>query len=204
MTPEIFLREFSVSRETVERLELYLALLRSWNSTINLVGKGTLDDAWGRHFADSAQLSRIANSRGRWVDLGSGAGFPGMVIAVLGKESGHCEVTLVESDQRKSAFLRSVARELDLSVTVIADRIEKIGALNADVLSARALAPLTKLLEFAETHLSPDGMALFPKGDKADVEIAEALEQWRFDCKKQPSMTDPRSSILVIGGISRV
>lgn len=204
MTREAFLQEFPVSRETLEKLDCYFELLSAWNSRINLISKGTLKDAWQRHFADSAQLFGIPAGQGSWVDLGSGAGFPGLVIAILADESGAYQVTLVESDQRKAAFLRAVSRELGLKVTVLADRIEEVKPQNAEVVSARALAPLTKLLEYAQTHLSADGLALFPKGEKADAEIAEALEQWHFRCEKHPSITDARSSILSIGGIQRV
>lgn len=204
MTREAFQQDFPVSRETLEMLDGYYELLKTWNAKINLVGKGTLQDIWQRHFADSAQLFGIPGKPGRWVDLGSGAGFPGLVIAILAQESGKYEVTLVESDQRKAAFLRVVVRELGLRVTVLAKRIEDVEPQNAEVVSARALASLSKLLEFAETHLSTEGTALFPKGEKADAEIAEALEQWRFRCEKHPSVTDARSSILSIGGISRV
>ncbi len=204
MTQDAFQERFPVSRETLDRLNAYYGLLKAWNARINLVGKTTLDDAWSRHFADSAQLFDLAKGEGRWVDIGSGAGFPGMVIAIMSAEAGLHRVVLVESDQRKASFLRTVARELGLSVKVISRRIEDVEPLCADVLSARALAPLALLLGYAERHLSPDGQALFPKGEKAEAEIADALEQWRFDCEKHPSVTDARASVLSIGDISRV
>jgi len=195
-----------VSRETYDRLKTYEALLRKWNPAINLVSRKTLDQAWTRHFVDSAQIFSFAPGNARhWADLGSGGGFPGMVIAILAAEKRpQMRVTLVESDQRKATFLRSVARETGIAAEVIARRIEEVPPLGADVLSARALAPLTQLLGFAERHLCPGGIALFPKGAGHRAELDEALETWRFDVQKTPSRTEPGAVILRIGGIARV
>lgn len=193
-----------VSRETQERLEHYLSLLEKWNPAINLVSKSTLRDAWGRHFIDSAQLMSVAPTAAHWADLGSGGGFPGMVCAIMAKEvSPDTVFTLVESDQRKSAFLRTVSRETDTPVRVIAERFENVPPLGADVLSARALAPLTALLGFAEQHLSPKGTCLFPKGGNWRAEVKVALETWRFDAVEHQSRTDPASVILSIKDIAR-
>lgn len=194
-----------VSRETAERLEAYEALIRKWNPRINLVSPATLDALWTRHFADSAQLLRLApETAAHWADLGSGGGFPGLVIAVLAAESRPgLRVTLVESDQRKAAFLQTAGRLLDLGLDVRAERIEALPPLGADVLSARALAPLDILLRHAERHLAPGGVALFPKGATVAAELARALEHWRFSLQKESSKTDAGGVILIIGGISR-
>ncbi|OWJ73212.1 16S rRNA (guanine(527)-N(7))-methyltransferase RsmG [Haematobacter missouriensis] len=192
-----------VSRETLERLEVYERLLRKWNPKINLVSTSTLDDLWGRHFRDSAQLLTFSRDFGAWVDLGSGGGFPGMVIAILGMGKDR-SFTLVESDQRKAAFLSTVAREASVKVNVISQRSEAIPPLKADVVSARALAPLPRLLSMVERHLAQNGVALLPKGRGVEREIHEALEKFRFDVQKFPSETDPNGVILKIEGLSRV
>ncbi|GGH55362.1 16S rRNA (guanine(527)-N(7))-methyltransferase RsmG [Frigidibacter albus] len=196
----------NVSRETSERLATYAELLVKWNPAINLVSKSSLADLQTRHFADSAQLLALCPPDARrWADLGSGGGFPGLVIAILAAESmPDLAVTLVESDGRKAAFLSAVVRETGLRTSVVADRIESLPPLAADVLSARALAPLSQLLAFAEQHLAPNGRALFPKGATHRSEVAESLADWRFDLREHPSKTDPQAVILEIEGVSRV
>jgi 16S rRNA (guanine527-N7)-methyltransferase len=195
-----------VSRETAERLAEYAALLRAWNPKINLVSKQTLADLESRHFADSAQLLALAPPDATtWADLGSGGGFPGLVIAILAAEQRPAlRVTLVESDQRKAVFLRTVAQRTGVLVTVVADRIESVPPLGTDVLSARALAPLATLLDYAHRHLAPSGTALFPKGANWRAEVDEALERWRFRCENLSSATSPDGAILRIGEIHRV
>ncbi|MEO0918201.1 MAG: 16S rRNA (guanine(527)-N(7))-methyltransferase RsmG [Pseudomonadota bacterium] len=193
----------NVSRETEDDLTRYVRILEKWNSKINLISKSTLDDIWRRHIADSAQLWDRSEKRGHWVDLGSGGGFPGLVIAILAKKNPDLTVALVEADMRKATFLKAVVRELELPATVHSQRIEKIGPLNADILSARALAPLDALLQYADMHRKKDGMALFPKGQTVDREIRQALENWRFDCEKLPSIVEPASYVLKIGEIAR-
>lgn len=194
-----------VSRETMQRLKAYEALLRKWNPAINLVSRSTLDRLWDRHFVDSAQIFDLCSARGRlWADLGSGGGFPGLVVAILAMERrSDLSVTLIESDQRKAAFLSTVAREVDAKVRVLPERIEAVPGLSADTLSARALAPLVKLLEYAELHLSPGGLALFPKGASHEDEISQALEKWRFSYEVTRSMTDASAVILSIRDIRR-
>lgn len=195
-----------VSRETLARLETYAALVRKWNPRINLVSRRSLDDLWERHFLDSAQIFALTGPEpvGRWVDLGSGGGFPGAVVAILGAEAApELRVTLVESDQRKAAFLRTVSRETGVAFEVLAERIETLVPLGADVLSARALAPLTDLLAFAERHLRPAGFALFPKGETHAEERLEAQNRWRFTCETAKSGTDPRAVIFKIGAVHR-
>lgn len=194
-----------VSRETFERLEIYVDLLKKWNPRINLVAKSTIDQVWERHIHDSLQLRQLApNPCKTWADLGSGGGFPGLVIAIMAIESGQPEhVTLVESDQRKSAFLRTVIRETGARADVITARIENTPALNADVVSARALADLTELLGFAERHMIPTGTALFPKGVRWEKEVEDAQRQWNFDYQVAKSLTETGPVILSVTGVLR-
>lgn len=197
--------KLDVSRETLERLETYAALLIKWNRRINLVAPNTIDLLWTRHVLDSAQLYDLAEGRsGGWVDLGSGGGFPGVVIAILSAERSDLVVHLVESDARKATFLRTVIRDCKLDATVHTCRIEECPPFAADILSARALAPLEKLLGYAERHLAPTGIALFPKGAQAAEEVAEARKTWSFACEAIPSVTYASASILKIGDIARV
>ncbi|MCE5974184.1 16S rRNA (guanine(527)-N(7))-methyltransferase RsmG [Sinirhodobacter sp. WL0062] len=195
-----------VSRETFDRLNAYEALLKKWNPAINLVSAQTLAQVWERHFLDSAQVFALAAPHaGHWVDLGSGGGFPGLVIAAIAAElAPDLTVTLVESDRRKSAFLATVSRDLGLNTQIIAKRIEEVDPLDADFLSARALASLDALLGFAERHLRPSGTAFFPKGAKWRDELAEARKSWSISLKTHPSMTDPEAAILEITGVQRV
>lgn len=198
---ETFLEHADVSRETLEQLDIYADLLKSWNRKINLVSPKTLDVLWTRHFLDSQQLLAHSGPVAHWVDLGSGGGFPGAVVAILAGEGQ--KTTLIESDQRKSAFLRTLARET-CGFDVISKRIEEAEPQAADVVSARALASLSDLLPYIQRHLSLGGRALLPKGRKAQEEINQALEHWRFDCETYPSTTDPDAIVLALGEIERV
>ena len=187
-----------------ERIEIMLALVRKWTASVNLIAPSTVSSMWNRHVVDSAQLfdMRPAGAKA-WADLGSGAGFPGMIIAILAADAdAGLRVTLVESDSRKAAFLRNVSRETKVPVTVIADRIETRPPLAADVLSARALAPLSTLCSFAARHLDTGGIALFPKGAGWAPEIEAAREKWRFDLDALPSITAPDARILRLRGIA--
>lgn len=206
MTAAELLSGHNVSRETLGRLEKYEVLLRKWNPTINLVSRSTLDQVWQRHFVDSAQIFDLADSNANhWADLGAGGGFPGLIVAILAADRKRAlDVTLVESDQRKAAFLMTAAREIGVTTRTVVDRIEMIPPLHADILSARALAPLDKLLEFAERHLRPGGQALFPKGASYADEVRQALEKWRFSYEAIPSVTDDSAVILSIRDIERV
>lgn len=191
-----------VSRETDEQLAIFSDLLKKWNPKINLVAPSTLDCLEDRHLRDSAQLLAHAPTGWTdWVDLGSGGGFPGLVVSLM---SPGRNVTLIEADKRKAAFLRAAVRETGANARIVAARIEDVSPLAAQVVSARALAPLKHLLGLVERHLAPEGTALLPKGAGVDGEIEDALETWRFDCEKIPSRTDPRAVILSIGEISRV
>lgn len=208
--PADFAQAFGVSRETAGRLELYADLLRTWQKTINLVAPSTLPDVWQRHFADSAQLVAVANvgPEAKWVDIGSGAGFPGLVVAMLRNEAaGAVPVTLVESDSRKAAFLREVARRTAVAVDIRAKRIEsdatRFNLPATEVVSARALAPLARLLDLASPYLAAGGRAVFLKGREWEREIAEASTEWRFDVETRASVTDPEARVLVLGDIAR-
>jgi len=204
--PEAFFERYDVSRETIVRLEKLEAVLRKWNPAINLVSPQTLDQIWTRHFLDSAQLlDIIPQPPQHWADLGSGGGFPGLVVCLLAAEKfPQMKTTLVESDKRKAAFLLTALRELGLKAEVLAARIEALPPLGADVLSARALAPLEQLLSFAERHLGPEGIAVFPKGNRWREEVALAQKTWSFSYEPKPSATDPDSVVLIIKGLQRV
>ena len=188
------------------RCEAHLGLLEKWNPRINLVSRDSLGVAWGRHFADSAQLWRLRPVAARlWLDLGSGAGFPGLVIAAFAAdEAPDLQVRLVESDQRKAAFLREAARVQGLAVSVEAVRVQDLAPQRADVVSARALAPLATLLGMVEKHRSPQGIGLFPKGATVHKELADAAALWRFDHNIHASLTDDKAAIVEIGAIDRV
>ena len=190
------------------RLNLYESLLRRWQPAVNLVAPATLPTIWSRHFADSAQLAALVPESARTlVDLGSGAGFPGLVLAILlvgenpaGK--GLHRVILVESDTRKAAFLREVARQTLAPVDILSIRIEnpatqiKVGPV--DVVTARALAPLDRLLALAAPLFGAETVGLFLKGRDAQAEIEAARKQWSFDVSLVPSVTDARASTAVI------
>ncbi|QIZ82561.1 16S rRNA (guanine(527)-N(7))-methyltransferase RsmG [Thalassovita gelatinovora] len=190
----------------MDRIERYAGLLEKWNSSINLVARSTLENLWNRHIIDSAQMFQYAPKGARnWVDLGSGGGFPGIVIAILAAEHGsEMQVTLVESDTRKVAFLRTVIRETGINALTINERIENISSLQADVVSARALADLTTLLNFADHHLAKNGVALFPKGVNWEKELKDACQTWRFSCQRFKSETDAGAVILRIEDIEHV
>jgi 16S rRNA (guanine527-N7)-methyltransferase len=189
----------TVSRETAERLEVLAALVRKWNPAINLVAGGSLSALWDRHIADSLQLVPLAGRPRLWCDLGSGGGFPGLVVAaVLAETTPEARVYLVESDGRKAAFLRTAAQAMALQVTVHAQRAEVLAPLRADVVSARALAPLSVLLPLVRRHLAPGGLALLPKGGRHADEVAAARRLFTFALTAHPSATSPDGSILAI------
>lgn len=195
-----------VSRETLDRLKGFVALVEKWNPAINLVAKSTLPDIWQRHVADSVQIWQHAPADARaWLDLGSGSGFPGIVLAILAKEhSPKARFTLVESDQRKATFLRTACQTLGLTADVLAERIERLAPQSADVVTARALAPLAKLCELAGPHLAPGGVGLFPKGAGHAEEVAEARKGWKMDLEIRPSLTDPDAVILKLKALAHV
>lgn len=195
---------FDVSRETMDRLTVFEALLLRWSHRINLVSRHSLPQRWRRHFADSAQLWRYCPSGAKlWLDIGSGAGFPGMVIAAIAVEQRPgLQVILAESNLRKAAFLAEAARACQLPVAVTGARIEACAAQGADVISARALAPLDRLIDLAKKHRAPGGICLFLKGEAVHNELARAHAVWRFAHRLHPSVTDPRAAVVEIGAIA--
>ncbi len=201
-TSSDFADAFDVSRETVEKLDLYASLLNQWQKAVNLVSPTTLNHIWHRHFADSAQLANLAASPKSWVDLGSGAGFPGLVIAIIVANHENCVVHLIESNGRKCAFLAEVARKTGAPVRIHEGRIEnivrsgKIGA--ADVVSSRALAPLGRLLTLAQGFFASGTSGLFLKGREASQEIDEARAHWRFNHRNWPSHTASDGCIVEV------
>ena len=194
-----------VSRETSAQLAVYAGLLRKWNQAINLVGPRTIDDMWRRHFLDSAQLipylpKTHSLENLHVVDLGSGAGFPGLVLGLL---TG-CDMTLVESDRRKGEFLRKVIRDTECStVRVLSARIENASLGTVDVVTARALAPLHQLLPLAEKFTNSDSVCLFLKGNTLDTELTEAKKVWHIESIDYASLTHPEGRILRIDHFTR-
>lgn len=214
MNPESFAEATGVPRGTLDRFRTYHSLLVKWQRAVNLVGPRTIDDAWQRHFLDSAQLwpliERDISGRPNPVlaDLGSGAGFPGLVLAIMASGAGvPLAVHLVESDQRKAAFLQEVARATETAVTIHALRAEALGRsglFKADIVTARALAPVDELLALAEPFLQPDGICVFLKGAAVDAELTRAGETWTMAVERVPSRTDSSGTILRIHDIGRV
>ena len=189
-----------VSRETLQRLTIYLDLLRRWQPAINLVGPNTLADPWRRHVLDSAQLSaHLPPETTNLVDLGSGAGFPGMVLALLGVRGVH----LIEADRRKATFLREAARATGAAATIHAGRIEQIRGWPADVVTARAVAPLPRLLELADRFLVSDSVCLFLKGKSVERELTSARVSWHMESETFPSLSEPLGTVLKLRGIRR-
>ena len=218
-----FRAAIDVSRETLDRLERYAALLEKWNRAINLVARGSLADLWRRHMLDSAQLwpllpppqgqapqgqapqGRAPQGRPRRIlDLGSGAGFPGLVLAIMAAADSDVEVHLVEADRKKAAFLREAARVAEASVTLHVQRIESLAPFPVDAVTARACAPLPRLLAYAAPFLRkyrpgvPPPVGLFLKGREVDRELTEAREKWKIEAELLPSRTDATARILRI------
>lgn len=188
-------RLLNVSRETLDRLERFVATLERWQKTTNLVSPETLAHVWTRHVADSAQLVALAPAAPRnWVDLGSGGGFPGLVVAaMLGDRTA---VHLVESNGKKAAFLREAARAMGVAVTVHALRAEQFRLADAAVVSARALAPLPALLGLAAPLLKTGAVGLFPKGREAAAELTAAEKSWKFAASLHPSRTESEARVI--------
>ena len=188
----------NVSREKIDILKKYLKILEQWNKSINLVSKNTEVNLWDRHILDSAQLFVFLNANIRtWVDLGSGAGFPGLVIAILAKDKfPTMQMTLIESNKRKCVFLSEVARELNLKIRIISGRIEDCSFLNADIVSARALAPMKMLLTYFNLHSKKSGKGPFLKGKNIKSELDECLGFTQFEIKTDFKLIK-RSSVLV-------
>ena len=194
-----------VSRETFERLEAYVALIEKWNPKINLVSKPSVPEVWYRHIWDSAQIFDINVEGSIWADFGSGGGLPGIVLAIFAKEHRpDMQFHLVESDQRKCAFLRNTTREIGLNVKVHAERIELLDPIGANVISARALTDLKGLFEFLERHSAKNGVAILPKGETWEKEISNAQVNWSFEYEEITSKTNNNAAILKIKDFVRV
>ena len=200
------LRLTPVSRETEERLATLVAELERWQAAKNLVSSTTLADVWTRHIADSLQLFNLASERERWLDLGSGGGFPGLVIGICLAERGVGQIDLVESNARKCAFLRHAARVTGARVKVHPARIEDVvGNFTGKVgdVTARALAPLTQLLDWCEELLRTGTLGLFPKGQHLDTELTDSARYWKIQATTVSSVTDDAARILMIRSAER-
>jgi 16S rRNA (guanine527-N7)-methyltransferase len=197
-----FAERFGATPAQMADLEQLRAMLADWNERMNLVSAGSLAGFWPRHAFDSAQLLRIAPTARTWVDIGAGAGFPGLVLAILLKGEAGAKVHLVESVAKKCRFLEAVVDALALPAQVHNDRAENL-SLKADVVTARAVAPLGRLLAFAKPYLAKGAIGLFQKGRGAEAEIADARAAWRFTCNVIPSLSDPEGRILKVEGLSR-
>jgi 16S rRNA (guanine527-N7)-methyltransferase len=201
MTPEAFADAFDVPRGTIDALRRYQELLVEWQGRMNLVGPATLDDIWGRHFADSAQLTRFVPKDALSLDIGAGGGFPGLVLATMGRG----RFVLVDSVAKKCRFLEAVKAELNLSnVTILNARIEALPTLGVDVVTARAAAALDILFGWGIRHARPGGLFVFPKGRRWAEEVDAARTKFRFDLETFPSMTDPEARILVARNLKRL
>lgn len=205
MTAELMLRDRRLSELTHDRLKTFEALVAKWSPKINLVAKSTLGDIWNRHIIDSVQLyEHLPHAVNRVADFGSGGGFPGIVMAVLSAQyEPQAQHILVESDQRKATFLREAVRQCGLNAQVLSERIEAVPALQADVVTARALAALPQLFEWLQPHMRPNATAILPKGAAYQSEVDAALEKWQFDLAVHPSRTEPLARILCVTRLSR-
>ncbi|HJS45582.1 MAG TPA: 16S rRNA (guanine(527)-N(7))-methyltransferase RsmG [Rhizomicrobium sp.] len=194
--PEEFAAKTGVSRETLARLKAYADILADWNARHNLVAKSTLPDLWHRHFWDSAQLAPLIPSAARSLaDLGSGAGFPGLVLAAMLPS---LSVTLHEATTKKCAFLQLAAERMAVPVTIQNARLEDLPPSQFDVVTARALAPLPQLLGYAQNFVGPNGVCLFLKGQNVGAELTQAHKYWNIKASQVPSQTDPSAAIVIV------
>ena len=193
-----FVKSLNVSRETLNGFYEYETLLCKWNEKINLVSKNTLVDIWERHFLDSGQIIKHVEASGkRWVDVGSGAGFPGLVVALLLRDRKiDCDLVLVEKNPKKGFFLNEVIRKLNLSVEVVNDNIDTLEPLNADILTARAFSELNNLIEIAFRHRKKQGICLFLKGENYRIELDKTLNYWFFDYDIVDSLSSSSGKII--------
>ncbi len=199
--PAEFQRDTGVSRETLERLTVYAELLAKWSKRINLIGKASEADLWRRHMLDSAQLLPLIPKTARSiVDAGSGAGLPGLILSILNSAAPIC---LIESDRRKAAFLREAIIATQSSAIVHESRVEEVDLPAQDVVIARALAPLDRLLEMLQKLISIHTVCVFPKGAQAEQELTEARARWKMQVRQVPSRSDPAGRILVVTEVAR-
>ena len=193
-----FIKGFNVSRETLNSFCEYQTLLAKWNKKINLVSKNTLANLWERHFLDSGQIINHVDASGkRWVDVGAGAGFPGLVVALLLRDRKiDCDMILVEKNTKKVFFLNEVIRKLNLNVKVVNKNVESIESLNADILTARAFSELKNLVELALFHRKERGVCLFLKGENYRFELDKTLNYWFFDYDVFDSLSNSSGKII--------
>lgn len=204
MTRDDFAARTNVSRETLERYEIWRRLLLQWSEHTNLVGRRTLDDFWERHALDSWQVTQLAPVTGRWADLGSGAGFPGLAVAFAMQEAGSGEVVLVESIGKKAAFLKEVAEATGAPARIAPVRAESLDpGPGFDIVTARAMAALPKLLAYAHPLLKKSGKGLFLKGARHQDEIADAKPAWRFETVLHDSLTGGGGVIIEVKELAR-
>lgn len=200
LTVEALAEEFNFDADTLSRLNIYHDLLIKWQKAINLVGPSTLADPWRRHFLDSAQVREtVPAGAARLIDMGSGAGFPGLVLAILTD----LDVILIESDRRKCAFLREVARATETGVAILDKRIEAVEIEPAEIVTARALAPVDRLLSYAVPLLKPTGLACFLKGKTILEELTDARRHWTMEIEQLVSRSDRDGRLLLLRNINR-
>jgi 16S rRNA (guanine527-N7)-methyltransferase len=194
-----------VSRETQAALEAFAGMLELWTRRINLIAPLSSERMWRRHIVDSAQLlDYCPPAATSWTDLGSGGGLPALVVAIIARDyAPDLRVTAVESDARKCAFMAEAARNAGVPLSIVNKRIEAAASTPSDIVSARALAPLPKLLGLARPWLKPDGVAILPKGARHAQEIAQAQRDWRFHLETQRSRTDPDAAVILIRSLQR-
>lgn len=202
MTAEEFQRLTEAAPERMAELESFLARLTEANAVMNLVGPDSLPDFWNRHAWDSAQLLNLAPEARTWADLGAGAGFPGLVLAILLKGHADSHVWLIDSLQKRCRFLQSVVDELSLPATVIWGRAEQ-QKIKVDVVTARAVAPMEKLLGYAQPYLQRGAQGLFLKGEKAELELRDAAKVWQVEADLSVSRSDPRGRIVTVRSLKR-
>ena len=203
---ENFCLKYDVSRETFLKLKSYQQLLSEWQGKFNLISNSTLDTAWERHFLDSAQLFKFIPKNAKVMfDFGSGAGFPGLVLAIMANEkTPYLKINLVEATTKKTLYLNFVKEQLGINVNIINDRIEKIIPQRADIITSRALASLEELFQYVYKFCSRQTVCIFPKGKKYSEEISEASKEWSFDCRIVPSEVSEEGVVLVITKIKKL
>jgi 16S rRNA (guanine527-N7)-methyltransferase len=199
---ESFARATGASPQQMADLDRFRVLLAEWNEKMNLVGPATLEVFWNRHAWDSAQLLQLAPDASAWADLGAGAGLPGLVLAILGKGRPGFHVHLVESMTKRCRFLAEVVRELDLPASVHNARAENLH-LAVDIVTARACAPLSRLLGYARPYLKGGAIGLFLKGQDVAAELEDASKSWEFEADTIPSLSDPRGRIVRVRRLGR-
>ena len=199
-----FAEKYDVSHETINKLKTYQSLLIEWQKKFNLVSRSSLEDSWGRHFLDSMQLFKYIPEKAlNLADFGSGAGFPGMVLAVMAQEkTPYLKVVLVESIKKKTLYLNEVSRATQTPVNIINDRIENLPPQKFDVITSRALTSLKDLLKYAAPFCKKETVCIFPKGRSYASELAEAHKLWSFKCQIEPNEQSSEGKILIVTDIA--